>query len=454
MPNFAFPRQGVHRLIGRIRAFFDSLFSLGTLEPLYDAAAEGDEALLGEVDAALASTDYGAKFSSLIENRYKSSTAKPRARLYARLSVTGLIIYNIFLFIDAAIVPDVMWLAIPLQLCVVTPITIASMVLTGRDGVDPELPSFFCITLMCAGTIALFMMSRSPHVNLFACLFGLFLISGNVALALSFATSLAFSVLCVTGVSTAIMLHPMLDTGDRVFSLAMLVATANYSLAGSYRVESGLRSAYLFALRESLRARLLAASNQKLQSLVAIDGLTGIGNRRHLDETIELLWQSTARNRSIAFLIIDIDHFKRFNDDHGHQTGDECLRRVAHALADAVAIPTATVARYGGEEFAVVVPGLAISRATALAERLRRTIEELEIQLEGGERLAVTISVGCSVATPSTWIDPADLIEHADAALYDAKRAGRNRVAIAGEVVHKMPVLPAPQPVTIEAAVD
>jgi diguanylate cyclase (GGDEF)-like protein len=449
-----FLRHGVHRLTGWIAAQLDALFSLGTLEPISDAAMEGDEALLGEVEHALASTDYGSKFSILIEQRFKQSTAGPRGRLFLRLALAGLLIYNLFLFVDAAIVSDVMWLAVPLQLCVVTPIILGLMIVYTRHGIDPELPSFLCISIMVAGTIALFMVSRSPHVNLFACLFGLFLISGNVALALSFATSLAFTVLCVAGVSTAILLHPLLDAGDRTFSIAMLVATANYSLGGSYRIESSLRSAYLFALRESLRARLLAASNRELQSLVAIDGLTGIGNRRHLDETLALLWQSTARNRSIAFLIIDVDHFKRFNDDHGHQKGDECLRRVAQALADAVTIPTATVARYGGEEFAVVVPGLAISRATALAERLRRTIEGLEIELEGGERLAVTISIGCSVATPSTWIEPADLIEHADAALYDAKRAGRNRVGIAGNVVHKVPALPAPRPLTIEAAVD
>ena len=102
----------------------------------------------------------------------------------------------------------------------------------------------------------------------------------------------------------------------------------------------------------------------------------------------------------------------------------------------------------------MVVPGLAMSRASALAERLRRTIEALAIDLPGGEPLAVTISIGCSVATPSVWIDPADLIEHADAALYDAKRAGRNRVAIAGVAVARLPAPPTPPQLSIGAAVD
>lgn len=420
----------LHALTEWLTARLHGLFSLGTLEAVSDAGGDNEEALLGEVEETLASTSYGAKFSTLIEDRFKRSTAKPRGRLFVRSALAGVLIYNLFLVVDLAVVPDVIWLAVPLQLGFVTPIIVAYMVVITRYGVDPELPSFICVTIMLAVTIGLFMVSRSPHVSAFACLFGLFLISGNVTLAMGFASSLAFSILCVAAVAPAILLHPSLDPPERLFAVALLVSTATYSLAGSYRVEAGLRSAYLFALRESLRARLLDRSNRKLKTLVTIDSLTGIGNRRHLDDTLASLWNEAPRTRPIAFLIIDIDLFKRFNDTHGHQAGDECLRQVAQTLAAAITTPWATVARYGGEEFAIVAPGLAITRATALAETLRRTVERRAIHVDGGS-MSVTISIGCAAATPLPGADPSGLIAAADAALYEAKRAGRNRVGVA-----------------------
>ena len=241
VPTLRLPRYGFHRLMVWIGVRLHAMFSLGTLEPPTDTN-EGDEALLGAVEEALASTAYGAKFGTLIEQRYKSSTARPRGRLFVRLSVTGLTIYNLFLFVDMAVVPDVLWLVVPLQLFVVTPFTLGCMVVISYRGVDPEMPSAVCVGIMVALAITMFMLSESPHVDMFACLFGLFLISANVALAMSFATSLAFTLLCVGAVTTAIVMHPLLDLGDRVFSIAMLVATATYTLAGSYRIESGMRS--------------------------------------------------------------------------------------------------------------------------------------------------------------------------------------------------------------------
>ena len=163
------------------------------------------------------------------------------------------------------------------------------------------------------------------------------------------------------------------------------------------------------------------------------DGLTGIANRRRFDQTLSEAWTGTRdRGEPLALLLIDIDHFKAYNDGYGHLAGDQCLRDVAIALTDAIEMPDALLARYGGEEFAIVLPNSNRDMAVALGERLRVAIEvrTLPHAYVGSGR--ITLSVGVAIADVRHDDAPASLIARADAALYVAKRQGRNRVAVAG----------------------
>lgn len=172
----------------------------------------------------------------------------------------------------------------------------------------------------------------------------------------------------------------------------------------------------------------LSEANKKLELLSHIDGLTGIANRRTMDDVLNKEWLRAIRNKSsLVFILIDIDFFKLYNDHYGHLMGDECLKKVAAALNTIPRRSNDLLARYGGEEFALILPET--EDAETVAEDCRRTIEELQIQ-HSFSKIAdvVTISVGYSIATPKYREKPAVVIESADKAMYQAKETGRNKV--------------------------
>jgi diguanylate cyclase len=187
------------------------------------------------------------------------------------------------------------------------------------------------------------------------------------------------------------------------------------------------------ALEERLALSRTEISNLQ-QSLEAIraesltDPLTGLGNRKYFDRSIETLVQSAmASGEPLSLLMFDIDHFKSFNDSYGHLTGDQVLRLVGMSLKQTIKGQDIT-ARYGGEEFAVVLPNTALRQALTVADHIRRAVMSKELKKKStGEILGrVTISVGVSMLKPGDDTD--SVIERADACLYAAKRAGRNRV--------------------------
>lgn len=188
---------------------------------------------------------------------------------------------------------------------------------------------------------------------------------------------------------------------------------------------------HLLAVVETLRDMTTEKKAQiELERLAGHDGLTGLINRRGFDERLDAELSRAIRDQqSMALIMIDVDHFKRFNDTYGHQLGDECLRQVASALSMAVLRPSDLVARYGGEEFAVILPSVDQAGALAVAERIRQGIAALAIVHSGNDGLGVvTVSVGLACGLPARGMKAKDLITLADRALYQAKHAGRNRV--------------------------
>ena len=175
---------------------------------------------------------------------------------------------------------------------------------------------------------------------------------------------------------------------------------------------------------------------EKLSALALTDGLTGILNRRAFDEALEREWKRTLRDGSqISLLMLDIDHFKNFNDQYGHQAGDDCLRAVAAAVSGAVRT-TDIVARYGGEEIVVILPSTYTAGAVETAEKVCSAIEALRLPNEGNPEGGgwVTVSVGVATALArigGTIRMPESLLLAADNAMYKAKNNGRNRVATA-----------------------
>ena len=167
-----------------------------------------------------------------------------------------------------------------------------------------------------------------------------------------------------------------------------------------------------------------------LESMAWQDGLTGIANRRRFDVALETEWKRAQRaGAPLSLIMVDIDHFKEFNDHYGHGAGDTCLKRVAALLDSSVTRAGDMAARYGGEEFVLLMPGTDIDGARLLAEQLRSRIEEQRIPHErSNSSSCVTISAGYASVIPSQDGDASTLLEEADQMLYSAKRSGRNRV--------------------------
>lgn len=187
-------------------------------------------------------------------------------------------------------------------------------------------------------------------------------------------------------------------------------------------------------VRARVRTHLmLKAQSDLLRSLAFIDGLTGVANRRRFDEALQAEWRRSRRQAyPLALLMMDIDHFKSYNDLYGHQAGDGCLRAVARALREPLSRAHDLLARYGGEEFACLVPECEVGDALRKAEALRSAVRALAIPHAGSPTAdRVTLSVGVAVLAPDDAGEPEALLQAADAALYEAKRLGRDRVACA-----------------------
>jgi diguanylate cyclase (GGDEF)-like protein len=181
------------------------------------------------------------------------------------------------------------------------------------------------------------------------------------------------------------------------------------------------------------RARDLLALNAQLEQISKFDSMTGVHNRRSFDSALEDEWRRAVRlGMPLSLMLLDLDLFKEFNDLYGHPAGDECLRRVASLVKDSLQRVSDLVARYGGEEFVVILPNTWLAGASELAERIRAGVQDLAIRHEAAaERGVVTVSLGVACMVPTPGSSPSALVEAADAALYGAKRDGRNRVRTA-----------------------
>ena len=227
----------------------------------------------------------------------------------------------------------------------------------------------------------------------------------------------ALLIVALTGASmlaaaVAVRLPPIIAFHSGAFALIAIVAFA----VAAQQIEKRSRRAFL-------ESRLVA-------DLAQHDVLTWTKNRRVFDEYLPRLWRQAAEDgRALAILIVDVDHFKPYNDRYGHQAGDVALRKVAQAIQACVRRPLDLVARYGGEEFTAILYDTDGARASSVAEQIRKSIEQLAIEHRAARTGAVlTVSIGAAVITPDVGRSPGGALQLADEALYRAKSQGRNRV--------------------------
>lgn len=207
-------------------------------------------------------------------------------------------------------------------------------------------------------------------------------------------------------------------TGSLIILVLVVVGMAGFGWALMRQIRNTLRS------EEALRQ-----ARDELEKLAMQDGLTGLANRRRFDDAIAMEVNRACRNRTcVALILIDIDHFKRYNDVYGHLAGDACIRAVAGAVSASANRAGEVAARYGGEELAILLPGLDLPAAIRLADRMLQTVRQLGIRHEGNPAGIVTASAGVHACVPEQGGAESvqALIRRADEALYSAKAAGRN----------------------------
>lgn len=198
---------------------------------------------------------------------------------------------------------------------------------------------------------------------------------------------------------------------------------------GNVVVQAKVRAMYRLVKMQRALVKLAAQlhdANQELQRLSMTDGLTGIANRRMFDETLQREWRRCIRlKKPMSLVMLDVDHFKQYNDLYGHQQGDDCLKAIAKKLAKSAPRPADLVARYGGEEFVILLSDTPLERGIEAMTRLQRELTK-RFFMTGAEKVLITFSAG--VAQLVAGETGAQAIKRADQAMYLAKRAGKNRV--------------------------
>ncbi len=244
-------------------------------------------------------------------------------------------------------------------------------------------------------------------------------------LGLHYRTALATAVLTLASMAGAVVVFHLPPAVAMRGGVLLIVSAVTLGFA-AWQVEKRSR-------RSFLETRIVAELAQQ-------DALTWTKNRRVFDEYLPRLWRQAASDaRSLALLVIDVDHFKAYNDRYGHQAGDVVLRQVALAIQRQVRRPLDLVARYGGEEFAAILYDTDCAGARHTAECMRRAVEELAIEHRASLSAAVlTISVGVAVVMPTTARNASGALQMADEALYQAKAKGRNRVELMDEGAHQL----------------
>ncbi|RME34011.1 MAG: sensor domain-containing diguanylate cyclase [Gammaproteobacteria bacterium] len=232
------------------------------------------------------------------------------------------------------------------------------------------------------------------------------------------------------------LLHPGGDVGSiglvPLYHQARLLGLLALGSSSPERFSSSVATDFLQHLAAVIGVCIeMTASRDKLRFLGLTDALTGVNNRRFFDQRLpEEVARVARREEPLSCLFIDIDHFKRINDTHGHPAGDAVLREVA-ALIRAQLRASDVVARYGGEEFAALLPDTGMTRALEVAERIRGSVASAPVTTDAGEEVPVTVSIGLATLGGGREADPMDLVAEADQALYRAKAQGRNQVVCA-----------------------
>ncbi|WP_122419754.1 GGDEF domain-containing protein [Pseudomonas viridiflava] len=392
------------------------------LTPALDRPTLEDSQTLAEVERTIASGVGKLRFSPELERRYEADTQQQRRRFITVVGIGGGLIYNLYLLSDWLMLRDMFFYVAIGRLCVITPMFIALLLLIQRMTSRRALETTAALGTVLSSLMPMVVMtySESPHQLHYQLGMLLVMVYCTMIQQLPFryATVATLSMLGIQLVTT--YLADFADFLTWQANALLFVSTVALLLMSSYFLERGARLSYLFALR----GRLL---HTQLMEVARTDALTRLFNRRYLDELVSSIWERSRETpTNVAFILLDIDHFKSYNDNYGHPQGDSCLKLMSQVIQQNAQQHGAVAFRYGGEEILILMVNTDVSQAKALAEIMKAALATLKLPHPAqGEGALVTISLGVAAAVaPLATAD--QLINAADVALYAAKHAGRN----------------------------
>jgi diguanylate cyclase (GGDEF)-like protein len=377
------------------------------------------------VDATIASGIRLLIFPRRLEAAFEQETNRQRCRQLFIGALIGLAIYDLFLIVDWWVTPDIFVTALWVRLGIMTPVGLA---LTAALYLYPPVFVRECMVAVGGAIFAtitvfyLMLLSHSPHQDSQHQSVILIILFLTVAQRVRFWYSVPTCAVCFGLHVFALGALPdypfdLEISADMVFGGVII-----FSLIASYMIERELRLNYLLSLRGRLQ-------NRELDMISRHDPLTGVGNRRSLDEILAACERGMSPSQELSLMLLDIDHFKLFNDSAGHQAGDICLKRVAGIIQGELRGHSDHAFRFGGEEFLILLRDTGFATAIEVAERVRGAIETEAIPHPAlAPRGVVTASFGVASALRGRKMRAADIIARADEALYEAKRNGRNQV--------------------------
>jgi diguanylate cyclase (GGDEF)-like protein len=363
------------------------------------------------------------RFSRELELRFEAETAPGRSRMLFLQGVAGTAFYLFHSVTDFALIPDVAPLALVIHIGIALPLGLIALVMLWFNPPPTVRESLVVAMGLVAGlvTLALMLLSASPLRDELSGSTVAVLLFTVLVQRVRFPYAVLACLVLVAANAIALNLLPGYE-GERLVSrLGTLGGCAILMLIASWTLEHEIRQSYLLRLRERL-------ANSALSDLSQRDPMTGLENRRALDLAFASLSRHANKGEDVAVVLVDIDHFKAYNDTRGHMAGDDALRLVANELQAGLRTATDRAFRFGGEEFLLLLRRTSLGEAMTLAERLRQRIEAAALPHPQSPGRFITASFGVAATRVGSDVSSDELVAGADAALYAAKRGGRNQV--------------------------
>ncbi|MBV5262869.1 sensor domain-containing diguanylate cyclase [Pinisolibacter aquiterrae] len=396
------------------------------------------EQLIAEVIRNLETPPGVLAFSPTLEEHYRTAISDRRRRSMIIASSIGLSVLAAFVvqrafFTDTSADPETFrrWLA---TMAAIGAVSFLTLVVTALSRTHRAIDRATISGVVAVGALVCvgFRVESGAAATVGIYCFMMVPLAAADLASLHFRQALTAIVVVDVIYAVALVGDPEFDMTLHVPALLLVISVSAMTLWGNWRDDRDHRALFLFLTRERLLSEDTAERNAELREMTTLDPLTGIPNRRAFEERFAET-MAAPHDATLAVVMIDIDHFKAFNDHYGHVEGDRCLIAVARALAAEMRGNADFIARLGGEEFVALAPGLGRDDVVTVLERLRRAVEKLSIPhagIDGADGL-VTVSLGCALVENGDPRARRRVLERADAALYAAKHAGRNRWTIA-----------------------